>query len=64
MLLSRIGHMLSCKQASHLISLDQDADLPVVKGWLLRLHLAACDGCTRFNTQMQVLREAMRRYRS
>ena len=38
--------------------------LSAVKGWLLRLHLAACDGCTRFNTQMQVLREAMRRYRS
>ena len=56
--------MLSCKQASHLISLEQDAGLPAVKGWLLRLHLAACDGCTHFNTQMQVLREAMRRYRS
>jgi hypothetical protein len=64
MLLSRIGHMLSCKQASRLISREQDAGLPALKGWLLRLHLAACDGCTRFNTQMRVLREAMRRYRS
>jgi hypothetical protein len=64
MLLSRIGHLLSCKRASRLISLEQDAGLSALKGWLLRLHLAACDGCTRFNTQMQVLREAMRRYRS
>jgi hypothetical protein len=56
--------MLSCKRASRLISLEQDAGLPAVKSWLLRLHLAACDGCTRFKTQMQVLREAMRRYRS
>ena len=29
----------------------------------LRLHLAVCDGCTRFERQMRFLRAAMRTYR-
>jgi hypothetical protein len=64
MLLSKIGHVLSCKQASHMLSQAQDTPLSAPKRWLLRLHLAACDGCTRLRTQMTVLRAAMQRYRS
>lgn len=59
-----IGHMLSCKHASRLLSRAQDTELVAPLRWLLRLHLAACDGCTRFKSQLQVLREAMQRYRT
>ncbi|MEO6749561.1 MAG: hypothetical protein ABI294_08230 [Casimicrobiaceae bacterium] len=59
-----MGHMLSCKRASRLISQMQDATIPAWKRWLLRLHLRACDGCTRFKAQLAFLREAMQRYRS
>ncbi len=59
-----IGHMISCKQASHMLSQREDAPLPGWKRLLLRLHLAACDGCRRFSRQLDVLREAMARYRS
>jgi hypothetical protein len=42
----------------------QDEELPAIRRWMLRMHLHACDGCTRFNAQVKFLREAMRRYRS
>jgi Putative zinc-finger len=64
MLLRQIGHMLSCKEASRLISRMEDSELPPLQRWLLRMHLAACDGCTRFKAQVAFLREAMQRYRT
>ncbi|HVF64006.1 MAG TPA: zf-HC2 domain-containing protein [Casimicrobiaceae bacterium] len=59
-----VGHWLDCRNATRLIS--QLADRPVTPFERLRLrwHLAACDACTRFDVQMTVLREAMRRYRN
>ncbi|MEO8848814.1 MAG: zf-HC2 domain-containing protein [Casimicrobiaceae bacterium] len=59
-----VGHMLSCKQASRLISRMQDSDVPPLRRWMLRMHLRACDGCTRFKAQLAFLRAAMQRYRS
>ena len=59
-----IGHVLSCKNASRLISRMQDEELPAPRRWMLRMHLRACDGCTRFKSHLTFLREAMQRYRS
>ncbi len=59
-----VGHVISCKEASRLISRAQDDPLPPLRHLLLRLHLAACDKCTRFKAQLEILREAMLRYRS
>jgi hypothetical protein len=59
-----IGHVLSCKDASRLISRMQDEELAAPRRWMLRMHLRACDGCTRFNAHITLLREAMQRYRS
>jgi putative zinc finger protein len=59
-----IGHILSCKEASRLISRLQDEELPAYRRWMLRMHLRACDGCTRFKAHVAFLREAMQRYRS
>lgn len=64
MLRRLIGHMLSCKDASRLISRMQDEELSTLRRWMLRMHLRACDGCTRFRAQLAFVREAMQRYRS
>ena len=64
MLRRALGHLLMCKEATRLISRSQDAELSRFQAWRLRLHLAACDLCTRFDAQMRLLREAARRYRT
>jgi hypothetical protein len=56
--------MLSCKEASRLVSRMQDEDLPPLRRFMLKMHLRACDGCTRFKAQLAFLREAMQRYRA
>jgi hypothetical protein len=58
-----LGHILSCKDVSHLVSQRQERKLSRFEGWALRLHLAVCDACSRFEAQMRFLRDAMRRYR-
>jgi len=58
-----LGHILSCKDATHLVSRMQERELGVFSRWALRLHLAVCEACTRFERQMRFLREAMHRYR-
>ncbi len=56
--------MLSCKDATRLISQMQDRRLTLAGRWLVRLHLLFCDACRRFQRQLDVLRDAMVRYRS
>ena len=55
--------MLTCKQASALLSQSQDRPLGVFELLGLRLHLALCDGCTNFRRQLALIRTAIRRYR-
>ena len=64
MLLKRaLGHILSCKDVSRLVSQMNERGLGPVERWTLRLHLAVCDACMRFEQQMRFMREAMRKYR-
>ncbi|CAG0953766.1 hypothetical protein BURK2_00344 [Burkholderiales bacterium] len=56
--------MISCKEASELVSRAQDAPLGLRQRLVLRLHLLMCDGCARFAKQIDFLSEAMRRYRN
>jgi len=59
-----LGHWLSCKDASRVASQAQERSLSPFERWRLRMHLAVCDKCTRFERQLQFMREALRRYRS
>jgi hypothetical protein len=59
-----LGPLISCKDASRLISQMQDQRLTPAKRWLVRLHLLFCDACRHFVKQLRVLREAMVRYRT
>ena len=64
MLLKRgLGHLINCKQASRLVSRMQERPLGPMDRLLLRLHLAWCVACLRFDTQMRFLRQAMQKYR-
>ena len=53
--------MLSCKEASRLLSQGLDRRLGFAERLGLRLHLLICDGCTNFGKQVAFLRKAMAR---
>jgi hypothetical protein len=53
--------MLSCKQATELMSQEQDRSLTLVERVGLRLHILICAGCNNYRRQMGVLRAACRR---
>ena len=51
---------LSCKEASRLISQGMDRRLSVAERIMLRLHVGICDACTRFTSQAEFLRRALK----
>jgi len=55
--------MLTCRQASRLLSDSRDRKLGLGERITLRLHLTICDGCTQFDRQLDVIRQVLRRYR-
>jgi putative zinc finger protein len=52
--------MLSCKEATKLVSQGMDRRLPFGRRVQLRVHLAICDGCTNFKSQVEFLRRAVK----
>jgi hypothetical protein len=52
--------MISCKEASRLMSQAQDRELSLGERALLQFHLALCRGCRAVNAQFRFLRRAMR----
>ena len=58
-----LGHWLSCKEATRVVSRAQERSLSAFEAWKLRMHLAVCEKCTRFEQQIRLIREALRRYR-
>jgi len=56
--------VVSCKEASLLLSEAEDRRLSLLERVKLRLHLSVCDACTRFSQQIAFLRKAMQRYRA
>ena len=60
----KLTHLLSCKEATRLLSQGEDRRLAYVERIKLRLHLAVCTACTRFSRQLALMRRALVRYRS
>ena len=52
--------MPTCKDATELASRALDERLPLSSRMALRLHLAICDNCARFNLQLQEMRRLFR----
>ena len=63
-MLFRLTHVITCKEASRLLSQSQDRPLGRFEAWKLRVHLRLCNVCTRFAAQLRFMREAMQRYRA
>ena len=63
-MLHRLTHLVSCKEASRLLSQRQDRALPLADRVKLALHLSVCVACSRFARQLAVMRKAIARYRS
>jgi Putative zinc-finger len=51
--------MLSCKQASQLISQSLDRQLSRRERFALRMHLWICKYCRRFSQQIKIIRVAI-----
>jgi hypothetical protein len=52
--------MTTCRDATKLASHAMDERLPLSSRMALRLHLAICENCTRFNRQLQEMRRLLR----
>ena len=53
--------MLTCKQASQLVSQSLDRPLSWSERIRLRFHLCICDACNHFNRQLRLLSHAVKR---
>jgi len=62
-MLRKLGRLMSCKEASRAISRMQDGSVSVPLYLRIRLHLILCEACKRFEQQLRLLHQAMRRYR-
>ena len=54
----------TCKEAAALMVAREDRKLPVSDQLALRLHLAICKACPRFERQMLLLRKGMKQWRN
>jgi len=52
--------MLSCKEATRLVSQGLDRELAFGERIALRVHLAICAGCRNVDRQLAFLRRAIR----
>ena len=53
----------SCKEVSALLIAREDRELPLQERLALRLHLAMCQACPRFERQLLTMRNAMKQWR-
>jgi Putative zinc-finger len=53
--------MLTCKEATRLVSQGLDRRLGLAERLALRLHLLICDGCANFSKQAAFLRRTLSR---
>ena len=53
--------MLTCKQASQIISQSLDNPLSWSDRMKLKFHLFICDACTHFNKQLRLIKNAIQR---
>ena len=54
----------TCKEATALMVAREDRALPWLERLALRMHLAACRACPKFERQMLTMRYAMRQWRN
>lgn len=60
--MARFKPMISCKEATRLLSQAQDRDLGVGERTVMRMHTWVCVGCRNFGQQLGFLRQATRAF--
>ena len=55
--------MRNCKEVTALVIARDDRDLPWVERAALRVHMAMCQACPRFERQVLTMRNAMKQWR-
>lgn len=53
----------TCKEVSALLVAREDRELPLSDRLALRLHMAMCQACPRFERQLLTMRNAMKQWR-
>lgn len=59
-----IGHLVSCKEVSHILSRAEERPMSPWERARVEWHLAVCAMCRAFERQLGFMREAMKRFRS
>jgi hypothetical protein len=54
----------TCKEVAALLVAREDRGLPAMERVALRLHLAACSACPKFERQLLTMRNALQRWRN
>ena len=54
----------TCKEVAALLIAREDRELPAAERLALRLHLAACEACPKFERQLLTMRNALKSWRS
>ncbi len=54
----------TCREVSALLIAREDRELPLAERVALRLHLAICQACPRFERQLLTMRNAMKQWRN
>ena len=62
MIRKALGHVISCREVSRLLSRSSGRGHPLVAAVALRAHLAICDACTASNGSCDSCATAMRKY--
>jgi len=53
----------TCKEVAALLVAREDRQLPALERLALRLHLAACRACPKFERQLLTMRNALKQWR-
>ncbi len=61
---SSLPIMRTCKEAAALLLTREDQNLRMRERLALRLHLAICAACPRFERQLLTMRSAMKQWRN
>ncbi len=56
--------MITCFEATELISRSMDSKLPSTQVAQIEDHISACPGCSRFMKQVHIIRNFLKKYSS
>jgi hypothetical protein len=62
-LMNKLPLMRSCKEVTALVIAREDRELPWMERAALRVHMAMCQACPRFERQVLTMRNAMKQWR-